>query len=347
MNENMIQMVPMESTPWMPEVYRWGIEVIKLIQQIENPGLTALTKFISVMGSAYFFIPVILFIFWWMDEKRGLLFGILTIVSGWINVFAKEVLQHPRPFNLEPSLGLVFVPGYGAPSGHAKLSLTFWLAMAAWLSHLWMEKKQHFLTSRSFVWAFSILIILLVGFTRLYLGVHFPTDIFAGWLLGLIILAIWLIPGPSLMNRLAQAGLRAQNISAAVIALLMNALLPEDKTLPALFLGFCIGYNLMKHRFPFSAQGEISEKKPGINIMLFRCLTGFIGMAVIFLASRLIFPGEGSLFGNITLWGRDSPFYDIGHFFRFGLLGFWVSAGAPYLFKAMGLASTVKKADES
>ena len=357
MNEHIIQMLPAENTTFLAGIYQWGIEVIKVIQKIENPALTALIKFITVFGTEALYVPVILFIFWWIDEKHGLRLGILIIISAWINAFIKDVLKQPRPFNLEPSVGLATESSYGAPSGHAQMSLTFWISTAVWLSRRWAAKVlpnkktpgKNPGTGKPVIWAAAIFIILLIGFTRLYLGVHFPTDLLAGWFVGGIILVLWYIPGSALQKRLASAGIcsrviysrgiRFQNICAALIALIMSSVYPKDRYLPAVFLGFCIGYTLMKKSFPFSARGEINGKKPGVPIMLLRCITGFLGMAVIYLGLRLIFPGEGSLFGSIPLWGQASPLYEIGRFIRYGLIGFWVSAGAPWIFIRMKLAA--------
>ena len=336
MSDNIIQIGPAESSAALPEIYRWGIEFIKVIQQVENHVLTALMNFITTLGSGYFFLLIILFIFWWIDEKKGLRFAVLIIVSAWINSFMKEVLQQPRPFHIDPSLGLVTATGYGAPSGHAQNSLIFWLPIAAWLSQIWTEKK------RFFIWALAIIIVVLIGFSRLYLGVHFPTDLLVGWAIGFVILALWFIPGPFLTEKLSSANIRIQNISAAAAALIMNGLLVDDRTLPALFLGFCLGYNIMKQRFPFYAAGEINGIKPDLKTKLFRCLTGFASMAILFIALRFILPGEGSLFANIPLWGNASPLYETGNFIRYGILGFWASAGAPYMFQSMGLAANSK-----
>ena len=329
-------------------MYRWGIEVIKVIQRIENPILTALVKFITALGTEALYVPLILFIFWWVDEKRGLRFGILIIVSAWINAFMKDVLKQPRPFNLEPSLGLARESSYGCPSGHAQMSLTFWVPMAAWCAQAWttgIGKKPG--RRRALIWAAAIFFVLLIAFSRLYLGVHFPTDIFAGWILGGVILVFFFIAGPVLEKLFSAAGIRSQNICAAAIVLLMNGVYPRDRILPALLLGFCIGYSLMKRRFPFSARGEIDGKKPGGQVMLFRCLTGFLGLAVIYLGLRLVLPGEGSLFADITVWGRFSPFYELGRFIRYGLLGLWASAGAPRMFQRMGLAPNVSASRSS
>jgi len=326
------------------EMHRWGIEVIKAIQKIENPALTMMLKFITALGTEVLYVPFILFIFWWIDEKRGLRLGILIIASAWINTFLKDILKQPRPFNLDPSVGLAHESSYGAPSGHAQMSLTFWVPMAAWCSQAWTamtgEKAER--RRKRIIWGAAVFFILLIAFTRLYLGVHFPTDIFAGWILGGIILCVFFIAGPYLEKLFAAAGIRSQNICVAAIVLLMNGVYPHDRAFPALLLGFCLGYTLMKQRFPFSARGEIDGKKPGIKVMFFRCITGFLGLAVIYLGLRLILPGEGSLFADIPVWGKFSPYYPLGRFIRYAFLGFWASAGAPWIFQLMGLAADVK-----
>jgi len=331
MNEHVIQMLQAENLSFLSGMYRWGVEVIKVIQRIENPVLTAVMKFITALGTEALYVPLILIIFWWIDEKRGLRFGILILLSAWINMFMKDLLKQPRPFNLDPSVGRAFEASYGAPSGHAQMSLCFWIPMAAWLEKVWPRR-------RTLMWAAAIFLVLLIAFTRLYLGVHFPTDIFAGWILGGIVLLVLFIPGPAIERFFASGGVRLQNISTAVMALIMSGLYPRERSLSALFLGFCLGYTLMKQRFPFSAQAEINGQKPGVLVMFLRCLTGFAGMAIVYLVLRLIFPGGTSLFKGITVWGPASPFYDVARFVRYGLVGFWVSAGAPWLFQRIGLA---------
>ena len=355
MNDQLIQMLPLsESQSFLTGVYWWGIDVIKFIQGIENPVLTALMKFVAALGTEVFYVPVILIIFWWIDENRGLRFAILIIVSAWINAFFKDLWKQPRPFNLEPSVGLARETSCGAPSGHSQMALTFWVPMAAWLSAKWKEKKHGTKNipveelgappSRAslFIWTGAIFFVLLIGFTRLYLGVHFPTDLLAGWLLAAIVLSVYFFSYARMEKLLVPAGMRLQSLCAALVAIAANGLYPKDRSLPAIFLGFCFGYIMMKKYFPFFASGEINGKKPGVHIMLLRCLCGFAGMAIVFFGLRLIFPGEGSLFSGVSFWGKYSPFYDLGHFIRYTLLGFWISAGAPRLFQFLGLAAKGK-----
>ena len=354
MNEYAIQMSAADTSSFLSGLYAWGIEVIKVIQGIENPALTAFVKFFTAMGTAYFYVPLILLIFWWIDEKRGFRMGVLIIVSAWINSFIKDTLKQPRPFDLDPSVGLAFEPTYGAPSGHAQLSLSFWVPVAAWLSNIWARKKPGLMKpdslnpamKRGITWTATIAFLLFMGYTRLYLGVHFPTDLFLGWIIAALILVVWFLPGPFLMEKLATTGVRFQNICAALIALLMNGLYPEDRTMPALLLGFCVGYTFMKRRFPFSSRGEINGKRPGVPVFSLRALVGFAGLAIIYAALRLVLPGEGSLFASIPLWGETSPFYELGRFVRYCLVGFWASAGAPYVFRRMGIASNTGVVEE-
>ena len=303
-----------EDSKHIMEVYRLGIELIKAIQTVKGPLLLSIMKLITEMGSEKFYIPAILFIFYWIDEKRAFRLGVLVIVSAWINLFLKNVLKQPRPFNLEPSLGLIHESGYGVPSGHAQMSLCFWIPSAAWLA----EKR----TKRNafFIWGAALLIILLISFSRLYLGVHFPTDILCGFILGGLTLALWFTLGSRLEKFFAAAGHRVQNICAAAAAFLMNGLYGGDRSLPGLFLGFCLGYALMKKRFPFSAAADINGKKPGPPAMVLRCLVGFAGIAIIMLPAGF-FPITGTV-----------------NFIRFLLAGFWGSAGAPFMFRRLSLA---------
>ena len=158
MEESIIQMLPAENAH-VPGILQWGIELIRVIQRIENPGLTGIIKFITAFGTEAFYVPAILFVFWWIDEKQGLRFGILIIISAWINSFVKDLFKQPRPYNFDPSLGLAYEPTYGAPSGHAQNSLIFWVPLAAWLSRRWAGEK----TKQRLIWAFAIFFILLIG----------------------------------------------------------------------------------------------------------------------------------------------------------------------------------------
>ena len=340
-----IELRPAEALSLLPrgflgQIYLWGIEVIKVIQRVESPALTTLVKLFTNLGSTYFYVPVILIIFLLVDEKRGLRLGIFIIVSAWINSFLKDLWALPRPYELDASLGLAFEPTYGAPSGHAQMSLCFWVPMGLWL--------QERVKRRGLLWTGIICFLLLIGFSRLYLGVHFPSDLFAGWIIALLLVAgIWFFPGPAVERITGRMGTRFFNIAAAGLALIMNILYPGDTSLSGLFLGFCLGYNLMKARFPYSAREDLKGKKPDLRIMIFRLVIGFVGLGAVYMVFRLLFPGEGSIFSYNPLWGESSPYHELGRFVRYALVGFWASAGAPLLFQRIGLAVDPESSQET
>ena len=315
----------------LPAVYSWGIDIIKVIQGFQSPFLTSLMKFISNIGNETFYIIIIMIIFWCWNEKKGFLLGLLVIISGWTNSFLKIVFDHPRPYEFEPAVGLAFEPSRGFPSGHAQNSMTFWIALAFILSLNLLKRKN----LRHLIWGFSSLIVLLIGFSRLYLGVHFPTDVLCGWLASLIILsAFYFLEKPASIF-FTKNGKRPQRVCAAAAALLMNMLLPQDTSLAGLLLGFTLGYSLMLYSFPFNAQGEMDGKAPGYKILALRSGIGVIGALVVFIGLRFLIPGESSVYGHIDFL---EPYYELGRFIRYGLLGFWASAGAVRLFQKSRLA---------
>jgi membrane-associated phospholipid phosphatase len=321
--------------------YAWGIALIKSIQTIENPGLTAFMQVLTALGTELFYIPVILFVFWCIDEKQGVRLSFLILLSTWVNGFFKTLLKQPRPYNLDPTVMRAFEPSYGIPSGHTQQSMVFWAVFARWAGNYPFGKAAGTGTRRASlripVRIVALFFILAIPFTRLYLGVHFPTDILAGWILGGIMLAVYFVFGDRIASLLTAGGRRSQFIAAAAIALVMNAS-GADRDVGGLFLGVGCGYSLMLRYLHFTARGPVRGRKPGGFILGARYLLGLAGAAVIYLGLRRVLPGETSFLAEIPLWGAASPYYELGRFLRYGLLGLWASAGAPWLFRAVGLA---------
>jgi membrane-associated phospholipid phosphatase len=331
MNEGVISILSADNINFFSlyGIYRWGIDLIKGIQVIENPLLTVFMKGLTFLGTEYVYILITLLVLWCVNEKKGLHLGVLILLSAWANSLLKFVLKQPRPYNLDPSVGLAFESSYGIPSGHAQMSLVFWGLIACWYQG----------RGKGAVRLAAVLFTLMLGFTRLYLGVHFPTDLLAGWLLGGIILVLYFILEKPVATVLsgefsgaAFGEIRPRMISAALIALLMNALHPQDTSLSGLFLGFAVGYNLMQKYAPFSAGTKTGGEKPGTAYQVLRYLLGLTGAALVYLGLRAILPGESSLWAEFPLWGFASPYYQLGRFLRYGLLGLWAALGAPWIF---------------
>ena len=89
----------------------------------------------------------------------------------------------PRP-ELVPQLAEVHSLSF--PSGHAMLSAVIYLTLGALLARFHKRKRE-----RALIMLYAVLVTIMVGASRVYLGVHWPTDVIAGWALGAAWAALW------------------------------------------------------------------------------------------------------------------------------------------------------------
>ena len=322
MNEGLILISPAGNLPFVSNIHNWGLGVITAVQRMANPSFTLFFNFFNNINLELCFMIVIMFIFWCVNEKKAFRFGLLIMISFWINLCLKDFFGQPRPYELVPALGLAFEASPAFPSSQAQMSVVFWAAL---IFNLPKGGRLRFL-----IWPLSILLILYIGFTQLYLGLHFPTDIFGGWITGVIILGLFYLLEKPGTKFFLKAEKRPQLICAAAAAFLMNALHPSDRSISALFLGFSIGYSLMINGFPFSPNEKAIEKKISIQVYILRIIIGFSAAGLIFVGLRLLLPGHNSIWQGIPFL---EDFYEVGSFIHYGLFGFWVSAGAPWTFR--------------
>lgn len=97
--------------------------------------------------------------------------GAIAISSG-----LKELIDRARP-DLVPHATTVYTASF--PSGHSMHSASVYLTLAALLARVQTRRRQ-----KTFVLGFAIITILMIGVSRIYLGVHWPTDVLAGWTAG-------------------------------------------------------------------------------------------------------------------------------------------------------------------
>jgi undecaprenyl-diphosphatase len=117
-------------------------------------------------------------IYLWLAGQRllaGLALGAAT--GGTIlSIFLKSFFDRPRP---DFVAHIVYVSSASFPSGHAMLSAVVYLTLGGMMAAA--QKSQ---ALKAFVIGLALALTLTVGFTRVYLGVHYPTDVLAGWALG-------------------------------------------------------------------------------------------------------------------------------------------------------------------
>lgn len=123
-------------------------------------------------------------------QRKIALFMFLSIAGGWVaSALLKLGIARPRP-DLVPHL--VEVHDLSFPSGHAMLSAVTYLTLGALLS-----RAQQYRSTRIFLISAAIFLTLLIGLSRIYLGVHYPTDVLGGWCAG----ATWALGGWMIARR--------------------------------------------------------------------------------------------------------------------------------------------------
>lgn len=136
---------------------------------------------ITELGSRTFVIPfVIVMASFLLFRKRvlpALFFSFGTLGSHLLNKFIKGLVERERP----STSVLLHAEGYSFPSGHAMISIVCYSLLAYFLSELFESKKV-----KRVIKAFFVIVIVLIGFSRYVLNVHYLTDIVAGFLFGYV-----------------------------------------------------------------------------------------------------------------------------------------------------------------
>jgi membrane-associated phospholipid phosphatase len=162
----------------MDAIMQWGIELILALQGI--PGLTGLMQVFTFFGNEPFFLFILPATYWCLDARFGRRLAVVLIASNGLNGLFKIAFHLPRPSWIDLRIKVLsFERSYGLPSGHAMNSVALWGFMATQIKKWWM-------------WVTAGALIVMISLSRLYLGVHFPTDLLAGWILGALFLGTFL-----------------------------------------------------------------------------------------------------------------------------------------------------------
>ena len=151
-----------------------------------NDSLTPIIKIITWSGSATCLLPLTLILLIAIkDKKTGLQIGANLIIITILNQMLKFILQRPRPIEFK----IINETGYSFPSGHSMVSVAFY----GFILYLVIKnvKNKYFKYIASLI---IILLMVLIPISRVYLGVHYPSDVIGGALfsLGYLLLFVML-----------------------------------------------------------------------------------------------------------------------------------------------------------
>jgi membrane-associated phospholipid phosphatase len=298
----------------MHNILNFGLEIIRAIQTIHGPYLDAFFRAITSLGGGEIYILFLPVFFWCVDTGLGTHAGFIFLISSYVADGLKDLFQQPRPFQLDPSVKLSNATGYGLPSFHALEATVMWGMFALWLKKPWF-------------WIIAVSMMLLIGFSRVYLGVHFPTDVLAGYAIGAAFLWFYATGGHTFERWLKALPFRWQIGLSIAVPLVLAISHPTDDVILIMsaLSGFCIGLSLLHRYLSFSAEGPIWQR-------VARFIVGDIAILFLYAAPRLIgFTGSAAL---------HSPL----RYLHYGVIGVWITVGGPWLFLKLRLAGPGKAA---
>lgn len=294
----------------------------------------AFMRLMSFLGSSAFYVPVIAVVFWCVSPRAGARATIVLGLSGMLNSLLKLVFHLPRPYwtdaKIKPYQSLT---SFGMPSGHAQNAPVAWGLLATELR-------------RRAVWAGALVIVILIGVSRIYLGVHSVDQVFAGWAIGAALLAAAILAEPYVVPWWTARPIAVQAVLSLLVGLVFLGLealavrhlhgwhypqewlrnieraggrattptLGDGAASAGLAFGGLSGVSLLAWRGWF---------EPG-GVELWRRLTRLpVGLA-----------GAGVIYGAGLLAGGAWPVVFVVQ----AVLGLWAAAGAPEAFVRLGLA---------
>ena len=152
--------------------------ITRLIFLLRTPFLTKIMLMVTSFGAEYLLITASLmtiFLVYRRHKQEAVLFSLVLSMGFILNTILKHLTQRPRP-NISQLTSSTFS---SFPSGHAMNSFVFYTLLAYYTYHFTRSKKLSLIVS---VVAFTAIV--LIGFSRVYLGVHYPSDVLAGYLVG-------------------------------------------------------------------------------------------------------------------------------------------------------------------
>ena len=154
------------------------------LESIRFPFMDWFMALITHLGEETFFILAALIVFWCWDKYHGYYLLFIGLCGTVINQFLKILFRIPRPWVLDPEFEIVEsaraeATGYSFPSGHTQSATTLYGGFARMVKQNWLR-------------ILGIALVVLVAFSRMYLGVHTPKDVLVSLLIGIALtLAIY------------------------------------------------------------------------------------------------------------------------------------------------------------
>ena len=154
---------------------------LRLLESVRTPAFDVLFSGITYFGDELAFLALALLLFWCVDRRTGYYIFVVGLFGTLANQFLKITCRIPRPWVLDPNFTIVeaaraAATGYSLPSGHTQDAVGTFGVIALQTKKRWVR-------------CVCMALLLLVPFSRMYLGVHTPLDVGVAFLMALALLA--------------------------------------------------------------------------------------------------------------------------------------------------------------
>ena len=228
------------------------MEFLYLLESIRIPGLNEFMLLVTRLGEETAFLVAALIVFWCVDKRHGYYLMTVGFLGTMANQFMKLWFRVPRPWVLDENFTILeqareAASGYSFPSGHSQSSVGTFGAVAATAKTKWVK------------WV-CIAICVLVPLSRMYIGVHTPSDVLVG--AGMALILVGLLKKPIV-----------EHTDKAM------------KPLIALMLAMAVGLVLFVEKYPFPADVDVHNLESGVKnaYTLIGCI---LGVAVIYVLEK-------------------------------------------------------------
>jgi len=228
------------------------MQLLYLLEKIRVPGLNECMLAITRLGEETAFLVLALIVFWCVDKKRGYFLMAVGFAGTILNQFLKLLFRVPRPWVLDENFTILeqareAATGYSFPSGHTQMAVGTFGALAV------TERRS---AVRIGCWVLAFL----VAFSRMYIGVHTPYDVFASVLIALALIVFFRKP-------------------------VMTGGVKEMKIVIALCLGMALGLLRFVEWWDFPADMDWENLGSGVK-NAYTMLGCLVGVAIVYLAER-------------------------------------------------------------
>ncbi|ACJ82520.1 phosphatase PAP2 family protein [Bacillus paranthracis] len=232
---------------------------LEWMTSFEGSVLTTFFKLVSSLANETLYLVIISFLYWCVSKRKAFYMIVMLCFSGYIGIVIKEFMKIPRPYTYDgiQSLYEKSAVSYSFPSTHVQLATTFWG------SFMILCKKR-------IIWIIGIVFIILVATSRLYLRVHWLSDIMGAVLISVIVVYLYTKVTIKLSNRKFILLQRIVLVVSLILYFMTDQI--DNFKLLGVLTGSTIGIMLENHFIKMNETNnlkiQVSKTVLGLSILL-------------------------------------------------------------------------------